>query len=212
MGKNHSFFTTFVYQSPLQRQTRERSRLLRDIKEESSILMRTDQDGIRWSQKNYLGGYTSYGSLNQLHRFSTTFEKLHRSLNLHVRHFIDDLEWDVSLDEIQLTRMWINVMPSQTAHSFHLHPLSVVSGTFYVEMPRGTSPLKIEDPRLGFMMGSPPKKLKCRQNNRTFIDINAKPGDVVLFESWLRHEVPPNPSSQNRISVSFNYDWVGRRS
>jgi uncharacterized protein (TIGR02466 family) len=29
----------------------------------------------------------------------------------------------------------------------------------------------------------------------------------VLFESWLRHEVMPNPTEAERISVSFNYSW-----
>ena len=32
-------------------------------------------------------------------------------------------------------------------------------------------------------------------------------GRVVLFESWLRHEVPPNQSSSERVSISFNYSW-----
>jgi len=28
-------------------------------------------------------------------------------------------------------------------------------------------------------------------------------GDVLLWESWLRHEVPMNMSEEDRISVSF---------
>jgi hypothetical protein len=28
-----------------------------------------------------------------------------------------------------------------------------------------------------------------------------------LFESWLRHEVAPNPTVTERISISFNYSW-----
>jgi uncharacterized protein (TIGR02466 family) len=37
--------------------------------------------------------------------------------------------------------------------------------------------------------------------------VAAKVGQVVLFESWLRHEVPPNPSKAPRISISFNFSW-----
>jgi uncharacterized protein (TIGR02466 family) len=37
--------------------------------------------------------------------------------------------------------------------------------------------------------------------------VPAKAGQVVLFESWLRHEVPPNPSSADRVSISFNFSW-----
>ena len=32
-------------------------------------------------------------------------------------------------------------------------------------------------------------------------------GTVLLWESWLRHEVPLNQSAEERISVSFNYRW-----
>jgi uncharacterized protein (TIGR02466 family) len=37
--------------------------------------------------------------------------------------------------------------------------------------------------------------------------IPAAAGNVVLFESWLRHEVPPNPVAAERVSISFNYNW-----
>ncbi len=32
-------------------------------------------------------------------------------------------------------------------------------------------------------------------------------GTVLLFESWLRHEVPPNPVRAERVSISFNFNW-----
>jgi uncharacterized protein (TIGR02466 family) len=35
--------------------------------------------------------------------------------------------------------------------------------------------------------------------------VQATAGKVVLFESWLRHEVPPNPAAAERVSISFNY-------
>jgi uncharacterized protein (TIGR02466 family) len=42
---------------------------------------------------------------------------------------------------------------------------------------------------------------------RTHVGIAAKASDVVLFESWLRHEVPPARYVGERISISFNYGW-----
>jgi len=30
-------------------------------------------------------------------------------------------------------------------------------------------------------------------------------GTVLIWESWLRHEVPANAAKAERISVSFNY-------
>jgi uncharacterized protein (TIGR02466 family) len=42
---------------------------------------------------------------------------------------------------------------------------------------------------------------------RSFIYIKPEVGDVLLWESWLKHEVPMNMAEDDRISVSFNYGW-----
>lgn len=101
-------------------------------------------------------------------------------------------------------------MSAGATHSLHLHPLAVVSGTFYVTTPPGTSPIKFEDPRLERFMAQPPRQPGAPKWDQPFFELKPKAGDVVLFESWLRHEVPTVPleSKRERISVSFNYDWV----
>ena len=47
-----------------------------------------------------------------------------------------------------------------------------------------------------------------RERNQRFVELKPQAGHVVLFESWMRHEVPQNQSSTERISISFNYDWI----
>jgi uncharacterized protein (TIGR02466 family) len=56
-------------------------------------------------------------------------------------------------------------------------------------------------------MAAPPRKASCRPSNRTQVPYDVSAGDVILFESWLRHEVGPNPSAGERVSISFNYAW-----
>ena len=92
-------------------------------------------------------------------------------------------------------------------HSSHLHPHSVISGTTYVAMPQGASALKLEDPRSGRMMAAPTRLKFGRRDLQPFIYVQPQVGDVLLWESWLRHEVPMNMSEDDRISVSFNYAW-----
>jgi uncharacterized protein (TIGR02466 family) len=57
------------------------------------------------------------------------------------------------------------------------------------------------------MMAAPPKKAKAPLDAQSFVYLDPAPATVILFESWLRHEVPPNQASEDRISVSFNYAW-----
>lgn len=166
-----------------------------------------DAAGRRWSAKNYQGGFTSYGSQARMQTVSPTFARLERRLNRHVQTFSRQLDFDLAGRELVMTDCWVNIMPRGVVHSLHLHPLATLSGTYYVQTPRGSAGLKIEDPRLDRFMAAPPRKADARPANRPWVTVPAVAGQLVLFESWLRHEVPPNPSSRERVSVSFNYSW-----
>ena len=198
-------FPTLVYTDALQRAGGDR--LNRQLLRECLQLRRDDAAGRRWSAKNYLGGYTSYGSAHRLQRISPTFAALESRLSRHVRAFARAADWDLTGRPLAMTDCWVNIMPRRTVHTLHLHPLSTLSGTYYVRVPRGSPGLKLEDPRLDRFMAAPPRKADARPANRAWITLPAAAGRLVLFESWLRHEVAPNPAGGERISISFNYNW-----
>ena len=181
--------------------------LNRRLLHECRQLALDDASGRRWSTKNYPGGYTSYGSQSRMQTISPTFAALERRLERHVRAFADRLDFDLTGRKLTMTDCWVNIMPRHVTHTLHLHPLATISGTYYVRTPRGSAGLKLEDPRLDRFMAAPPRKAGARLQNRSWITIPAVAGQLVLFESWLRHEVPPNPAAGERVSVSFNYSW-----
>jgi uncharacterized protein (TIGR02466 family) len=198
-------FPTLVYRARL-KQTDWASfndRLLHECRQ----LRQDDEGGRKWSKRNYPGGYTSYNSVSRMHRVSPTFAELERRLRRHVKSFTDALEFDLEGRQLAMTDCWVNIMPRQVVHGLHLHPLATVSGTYYVKTPKGCSGLKFEDPRLDRFMAAPPRLPASRRENRPWIVIPAEAGGLVLFESWLRHEVAPNPVAAERISISFNYGW-----
>jgi uncharacterized protein (TIGR02466 family) len=201
-----AWFPTYIYCEPLQ--PSGLSRLNSDLADECRRLRDFDQAGRRWSEKNYPGGYTSYASMNELHRFSTTFANLEKKLLRHVRAFARTLDFDLRGRTITLTDLWVNIMPPTAAHSLHLHPLSFISGTYYVVTPRGCPGLKFEDPRLDRFMAAPPRLATARRENKVHVTYPAEAGNVILFESWLRHEVASNRVEDERISISFNYTWA----
>ena len=119
-------FATLIYRAPLL--TRGLRAINADLAEECGKIRDFDVPGQRWSKDNYPGGYTSYGSMDRLHRFSSTFDTLRRRIDRHVARYADALEWDVTPDQLAMTDCWINLMPRGCAHSFHVHPQSVISG------------------------------------------------------------------------------------
>jgi uncharacterized protein (TIGR02466 family) len=180
------------------------NQILREVRDLSEL----DSAGVAWSRENYKNGFTSYASVNELQRFSPTFKKLETWIDSRVASFARSLELELGGGNLNMTTCWANVMHANTHHSGHIHPLSVLSGTFYVSMPAGSPAIKFEDPRLGMLMHSPPKKEGSRPENRSFVEVPAGPGTLVLFESWLRHEVPLHRGRTPRVSISFNYDWT----
>jgi uncharacterized protein (TIGR02466 family) len=166
-----------------------------------------DEAGIRWCRKNGYPGYTSYASLNDLPWRFPAFKTLAKALDRHVAAFAKDVEFDLSGGRIVLDSLWVNVLPEGGVHTSHIHPHSVVSGTLYVAMPKGASALKFEDPRHAMMMAAPPRKAKARETNRSFLYVAPEEGELLLWESWLRHEVPVNRAAGERITISFNHRW-----
>ena len=166
-----------------------------------------DEAGQDWCEEHDYPGYTSYASLDDLPYRFPIFRDLVKVLDKHVAAFANELEFDLGGKALKLDSLWINILPEGGTHSSHIHPHSVISGTTYVTMPEDTSAIKFEDPRLPMMMAAPPRLKSAREELRTFIYAKPEAGEVLLWESWLRHEVPMNMSEDDRISVSFNYRW-----
>ena len=176
---------------------------------ESSCLAIAEDDeaGQNWCEENDFPGYTSYASLTDLDWRFPIFKDLIIVLDKHVEAFVQDLDFDLGNKKIKLDSLWINILPFGGVHTAHIHPHSVISGTTYVAMPAGTSAIKFEDPRLATMMAAPSRAKGAREELRSFIYAEPNIGDVLLWESWLRHEVPMNMADEDRISISFNYSW-----
>ena len=197
-----SLFVTQVYAARLQQADSPLNlQLLRECRQ----LRLDDAAGRRWSADNYPGGYTSYDSASHMHDRSPTFARLARLIDRRVREFARSLAFDVDVRRLAMTDCWVNIMPRGVAHSGHLHPLSLLSGPYSVSTPRGAAGLRLEDPRLERFMAAPPRRRTATRALRPWVVLAAQAGRVVLFESWLRHEVPPSRGPGERISISFNY-------
>ena len=205
MSDIKSLFATRLYTAALS----DFSTLIDGSELESSCLAIAEDDeaGQNWCEENDFPGYTSYASLTDLDWRFPIFKDLITALDKHVKAFVQDLDFDLGDKKIKLDSLWINILPFGGVHTAHIHPHSVISGTTYVAMPAGTSAIKFEDPRLATMMAAPSRAKDAREELRSFIYAEPNIGDVLLWESWLRHEVPMNMADEDRISISFNYSW-----
>jgi uncharacterized protein (TIGR02466 family) len=202
MTQTELVFSTSIYQAKL---AGGRLRpFLDELRTACLAIAQEDDAGQMWARNAGYKGYTSYASLNDLPVRNPTFGELCDRLSSHLLDYARAVDFDLRGHKPVIDSIWINVMEPGGSHPGHIHPNSVISGTIYVDVPDGASAIRFEDPRLALMMAAPPRKIRAERHNKNFVYIQPKPGTVLLWESWLRHEVPVNMANEDRISISFN--------
>lgn len=203
MAEIKSLFVTQLYRAPLG----GAESLNGELAAACRAIASEDSGGKAWSKAHGYRGYTSYASLDDLPLRDPAFAELKKALDKHAASFAKALSYDLGRRRLSLNAIWINVLEPGGAHSGHIHPYSVLSGTYYVDVPKGASALKLEDPRHAMMMSAPPRREDAPEEQRSFIYVTPVAGEVLIWESFVRHEVPANGAKKARVSVSFNYGW-----
>jgi uncharacterized protein (TIGR02466 family) len=188
-------FATPLYEADLSLDLDELAHSIHSLAED-------DTAGRRWAKEHGYKGYTSYASLNDLPRRDPVFAGLARALARHAASFAREIAWEV---KPRLDSLWVNRLDPGGHHSAHIHPHSILSGTFYVAIPAGGGAIRFEDPRLPMMMAAPPRRPDAPEPLQPFVTVNPRPGQLLLWESWLRHEVLAGKGRGERLSVSFNF-------
>jgi uncharacterized protein (TIGR02466 family) len=196
---SRSLFVTSLYESQI-----EDAAMLEELAHSIRSLSNDDNAGRRWSREKGYKGYTSYASLNDLPRRDPAFAELQKILSRHAASFAGELAFDLR-HKVSLDSLWVNLLKAGGHHTAHIHPHSILSGTLYVEAPKGSGPIRFEDPRLPMMMAAPVRRENAPEAMRPFVAVEPRPGLLLMWESWLRHEVLPGPGKGDRLSISFNF-------
>ena len=195
----HSLFVTRLYEAQITDDS-----LIAELARSIRILAKDDGAGRRWSKENRYNGYTSYASLNDLSTRDPAFSRLAKLLGRHAALLAEECAFELARKP-KLDSLWVNLLNSGGHHSGHIHPHSIISGTFYVEVPKGCGAIRFEDPRLPQMMAAPLRRADASEELKSFVSIQPISGLLLLWESWLRHEVLPGTDRGERLSISFNF-------
>ncbi|WP_164156585.1 TIGR02466 family protein [Sandarakinorhabdus rubra] len=194
-----------LFSTPLWQSQLEDPVLLEALAHSCHSLAAEDRAGQRWARDHRYRGYTSYASLNDLPARDPAFAALARWLVKQAGAFAGATHLDLAGRKPRLDSLWVNILKPGGAHSGHIHPRSIISGTLYVEVPTGAGAIRFEDPRLPMFMHAPPRLASAPEPLRSFVTVAPAPGLLLLWESWLRHEVLPGSTRSERVSISFNF-------
>jgi uncharacterized protein (TIGR02466 family) len=96
---------------------------------------------------------------------------------------------------------WVNLHDRGGFNFLHMHEGSLLSGSFYLQVPPGSGQFVFRDPRPGvlhgFIKGGVP-------NGHADIHLTPSAGLLVLFPCWMEHYVEPHDSDEPRITIAFN--------
>jgi uncharacterized protein (TIGR02466 family) len=113
--------------------------------------------------------------------------------------FGENLEWSIK-------EIWVNLLETGGRQSIHTHANSFVSGVLYLTNPHPSTNLVFHKSLGGndFIFSNQNKNVKFGQfNGNKWAMPTIAAGDLLLFPSYLLHEVPTN-QGERRISVAFN--------
>lgn len=105
-----------------------------------------------------------------------------------------------------ITDCWVNINPKFAYNSTHCHPNSYLSASYYVKVPADSGDLIFLDPRTQLDATRTPIK-EATVFTAAEAHYKPEPGLLVIFPSWLLHQVEQNQGDDDRISIAFN-TWM----
>jgi uncharacterized protein (TIGR02466 family) len=107
--------------------------------------------------------------------------------------------------------MWMSNMRKGSAHVKHAHGNSIYCGTYYVQCPKGSGSIRFHNPVASLLeLTKPPIEDDGNIVTSSWVDFKPSPGLLMLWNSWVPHEVLENKNVDPRISISFNVTFTKR--
>jgi uncharacterized protein (TIGR02466 family) len=124
----------------------------------------------------------------------------------HLNQEVKTLVTQVSLPQLELKNIWLNINPPGSYNELHTHADSVLSGVYYIDADSNLNQGNIQFERSDNAEYHLPQHIeKINYFNSTRATYAAKTGALYIFPSWLKHSVQGNQSNKDRISMSFNF-------
>jgi uncharacterized protein (TIGR02466 family) len=114
----------------------------------------------------------------------------------------EESEWDLVSNEIRVSDLWAHVTPPGKNTQRHHHLPDHLSCAYYVRTPEDCGNLRLLDDRK-YRIGEPDSATPNALTGH-WVDVPAREGLMVIFPSWLSHQVGENRSDEPRVSLSMN--------
>lgn len=109
--------------------------------------------------------------------------------------------------DVCISNIWLNINKHKDMNMPHIHPKSLCSGVFYVDVFKNSGDLVFENP-VDLQLFLEDKITEYNTYNSSVWRLKPVNNNLVLFPSWTKHYVDMNLSNKDRTSISFNLNFV----
>lgn len=145
--------------------------------------------------------YTTLMTNSLLHQ-APEFAPLVRHIEEKAARFANFLHIDLKNHNLSILNCWVNIYARHNSQDVHNHSNCLISGVYYVQVPKGSPGLLIRSPVEDTMIHAPLSEASFA--NATLHEVPAVDGKMVIFRSYVKHSVRPNTVDGERISIAFN--------
>jgi uncharacterized protein (TIGR02466 family) len=151
--------------------------------------------------KSGVDGYRIDIDQNMVDNTDLGLGEILEKIQIEIVNYCDQLE----IKKQKIISSWININPTHAYNRKHSHSHSCISGAYYVQVPADSQgdfifhrSREFSDFQWNHLA------VDDNQDLKSFINYSPSTDDLLLFPSFIEHEVLPNHSHLPRISISFN--------
>lgn len=159
-----------------------------------------------FDKASYPNGYTSFFTKNNLQSFPDSYN-LCLYIIKNFKEYSHLLGYDIEQYKAGITSLWVSRQSVGANHQLHNHRCSFISGTYYSQSSVESAQIRFQNPAEICKMNWPEPDFASDINEED-ISVPTKSGLLILFPSYINHEVLEHADVKDRIAWSFNINLL----
>ena len=194
----HKLFVSPVFQFKIENY----ETLNKQLSEYIYDLKKNDAEGV---QRSNVNGWHSKNF--KIEKDNTPYNFV-KAIHGHVKEVIvEGFGWKYVPEKVGMSEIWAIINKKGTFNKSHNHPGSYLSAAYYVKAPKNCGNINFYDPNEIKKFNSPAIENLTELSTSGF-SIKPEEGNLLIFPSYLYHDVGKNLSDDDRIVISFNVSII----
>ena len=162
----------------------------------------------QFDPEKYPFGYTSYISHLPLQN-DIRFKEITQKILIECKHYLSAMRIKKTIEDhalgLRVYDLFCNINKQYSFHGPHRHECADLSVVYYVDVNEQSSAFVAHNPAEPLFMHT---RLEFFEDDSPLVndqhEIQPKTGQVLIFPSWLMHEVKQQKTVQERVSIALN--------